>query len=54
MEERGTEKVGTGTAVHAPWKVCGRFEIAAAWDSGASPHFFSCAVSTGTLLAPCS
>src|SRR5258708_12361392 len=24
----------TGTAVHTPWCVCGRFEISAAWDSG--------------------
>src|SRR5260221_12042134 len=25
----------TGTAVHAPWRLCGRFDISAAWDSGA-------------------
>ena len=24
----------TVTVVHAPWKICGSFEIAAAWDTG--------------------
>ena len=25
----------TGTAVHAPWNICGQFGIEVAWDTGA-------------------